>query len=186
MLLVFYFAFIIIITWYIQTYTYENIYNSMKSEIRNLVRLILESSKFKSDYSKEVNYKKDPEEYDTSTGVSGVFSVSPYKDQLIKDFTFKNVKQSRKSAKNLYNKFKLYREKMDFIGMDMTRKFLELGYLQSLRFSKFPGGKKYTKSGNVRRVDYKQDEKLEISKIYKRYLNLVNSDKVYKRTKRNS
>tara|TARA_R110001583_G_scaffold27302_11_gene97807 strand:- start:12703 stop:13179 length:477 start_codon:yes stop_codon:yes gene_type:complete len=158
----------------------------MKSEIRNLVRLILESSNFKSDYSEEINYKKHPDEYDISTGVSGVFSVSPYKNQLIKYFTFKSLEQSRKSAKSLYKKFKLYRGKMDFVGMDMTRKFLELGYLQSLRFSKFPGGKKYTKSGSVRRVNYKQDEKLEISKIYKRYLNLVNSDRIYKSSKRNS
>ena len=157
----------------------------MENEIRNLIRLMLQEKKFKPAYSEKIDYKKNPEEYSVSKGVSGVFSVSPYKDQIIKHFTFKNIEQSKASAEKIYNMFEEYRDKKDFVGMDMARKFLELGYLQSLRFSKFSGGKKYTKSGNLKRSSYKEKEKLEISNVYKSYLDKANSDKVYKSLKRN-
>ena len=42
-----------------------------------------------------------------------------------------------------------YRDKKDFIGMDMCRKFLEMGFTRSRRYANHRNGKKYDKEGNV-------------------------------------
>ena len=42
-----------------------------------------------------------------------------------------------------------YRDKKDFIGMDMCRKFLEMGFTRSRRYANHRDGKKYDKEGNV-------------------------------------
>ena len=42
-----------------------------------------------------------------------------------------------------------YRDDKDFIGMDMCRKFLEMGFTRSRRYANHRDGKKYDKEGNV-------------------------------------
>ena len=48
-----------------------------------------------------------------------------------------------------------YKEKNDFIGMDMSRKFLQMGYTRSRRYANHKSGKKYDANGEVmaREVD---------------------------------
>ena len=43
-----------------------------------------------------------------------------------------------------------YKEQDDFVGMDMARKFLEMGFTRSRRYANHKDGKKYDESGNVR------------------------------------
>lgn len=40
----------------------------------------------------------------------------------------------------LYN---LYKQQDDFVGMDMARKFLQMGYTRAMRYAKHKGGRKY-------------------------------------------
>jgi hypothetical protein len=42
-----------------------------------------------------------------------------------------------------------YRDEKDFIGMDMCRKFLEMGFTRSRRYANHRNGKKYNKEGKV-------------------------------------
>jgi len=37
----------------------------------------------------------------------------------------------------------------DFYGMDMIRKFLEMGFTRSRRYANHPSGKKYSRDGSV-------------------------------------
>ena len=42
-----------------------------------------------------------------------------------------------------------YKEQQDFIGMDMARKFLEMGFTRSRRYANHPSGKKYASDGSI-------------------------------------
>ena len=45
--------------------------------------------------------------------------------------------------KKIYQLFQQYKENQDFIGMDMARKFLQVGMTRSLRYYHHKSGKKY-------------------------------------------
>ena len=42
-----------------------------------------------------------------------------------------------------------YKKQQDFIGMDMARKFLEMGFTRSRRYANHPSGKQYASDGSV-------------------------------------
>ncbi len=62
---------------------------------------------------------------------------------------FKTPEIAKKSAAKIYEMYLIYRDKKDFIGMDMCRKFLEMGFTRSRRYANHRNGKKYDKEGNV-------------------------------------
>ena len=43
-----------------------------------------------------------------------------------------------------------YKENSDFVGMDMCRKFLEMGFTRSRGYANHKDGNKYDKDGNVK------------------------------------
>ena len=43
-----------------------------------------------------------------------------------------------------------YKDQQDFIGMDMARKFLEMGFTRSRRYANHSNGKKYAEDGSIR------------------------------------
>jgi len=50
---------------------------------------------------------------------------------------------ARKSAHAIYRLFLAYKAKKDFVGMDMARKFLQMGYTRARRYANHPSGRKY-------------------------------------------
>ena len=53
------------------------------------------------------------------------------------------ARETRRSAKKLYSLFLAYGRAGDFAGMDMARKFLQMGYTRSRRYANHKGGHKY-------------------------------------------
>ncbi len=97
---------------------------------------------YNQDFSK-LNFKKHPELYQVGKGEQGVLLIEPYKSELLPLWRFKNPEMARKSAKALLEKFFEYERELDFAGMDMTRKFLQMGYTRSRRYANHKSGKKY-------------------------------------------
>ena len=62
---------------------------------------------------------------------------------------FKTPKIALKSSQKIFEMYLEYRDDKDFIGMDMCRKFLEMGFTRSRRYANHRDGKKYDKEGNV-------------------------------------
>jgi hypothetical protein len=92
------------------------------------------SSKF--DYSLDfdkVNFRKNPELYRVGRGEQGVLLVQPYKKELLSLWRFRTLDIAKTSASNLYQKFIEYKDNNDFVGMDMARKFIQMGYTLSDR-----------------------------------------------------
>tara|TARA_B100002019_G_scaffold80406_1_gene69410 strand:+ start:342 stop:803 length:462 start_codon:yes stop_codon:yes gene_type:complete len=87
--------------------------------------------------------------YRIGRGEQGVLLVRPYTDDICRFWRFKTPEIAKKSAAKIYEMYLIYRDKKDFIGMDMCRKFLEMGFTRSRRYANHRDGKKYDKEGNV-------------------------------------
>lgn len=98
------------------------------------------------DYSldyKNLDLRQHPELYRTGKGEQGVLLVEPYKSEILPHWKFKTPEIARKSAKKIYSLFLQYKKEKDFVGMDMARKFLQMGYTRSRRYANHRSGKKY-------------------------------------------
>jgi hypothetical protein len=147
------------------------------------------------DY-KAIDFRARPELYRVGRGEQGVLSVEPYKGEILPHWRFKTPDAARGSAGKIYELFLRYKRARDFVGMDMARKFLQMGWTRSLRYFNHRSGKKYVgpvplarrgQSGAWGRevAPFERDyEKLECSKIFKQQLDIVNEDAVYNQMKR--
>ena len=89
------------------------------------------------DFTIEENRKL----YRIGRGEQGVLLVRPYTNDICSHWRFVNEDIARKSADKIYSMFCDYKEQQDFIGMDMARKFLEMGFTRSRRYANHPSGK---------------------------------------------
>ena len=89
-----------------------------------------------------VDLRKHPEAYRIGRGEQGVFHAEPYKGELLPLWGFKDEQVARESSEAIYGKFLEYRAEEDFVGMDVARKYLQMGYTRSRRYAKHKGGKK--------------------------------------------
>ncbi len=81
--------------------------------------------------------------YRIGKGEQGVLLVQPYKSEILPHWRFKTPEIAQASAEKIYQLFLDYRLNHDFIGMDMARKFLQMGYTRSRRYANHKSGKKY-------------------------------------------
>lgn len=99
------------------------------------------------DYGKDfenIDFRKNPEEYQVGKGEQGVLSVEPYKSEILPNWRFKSPDIAKISAERIYQQFIAYKKKKDFVGMDMARKFLQMGYTRSRRYANHRSGRKYS------------------------------------------
>ena len=100
----------------------------------------------KFDYSldyKSLDLRKRPDLYAVGRGEQGVLLVEPYKSEILPHWRFKSPDIARESSEAIYDLFLQYLKQEDFVGADMARKFLQMGYTRSRRYANYPGGKKY-------------------------------------------
>jgi len=98
------------------------------------------------DYSLDfqtINFRTSPELYRVGKGEQGVLLVEPYKSEILPYWRFKTPDIARASSEKIYEIFLAYLEQEDFIGADMARKFLQMGYTRSRRYANHKSGKKY-------------------------------------------
>ena len=86
-----------------------------------------------------VDLRKHPEAYRVGRGEQGVFHAEPYKGELLPLWSFKTKEAARYSSERIYAKFEEYRSAGDFVGMDVARKYLQMGWTRSLRYAKYKG-----------------------------------------------
>lgn len=83
--------------------------------------------------------------YCIGRGEQGVLTFEPYKSHLLPLWRFRTVPVARKSAADLWDKFEEFDGQDDFVGMDMARKFIQMGYTRAKRYANHAGGRKYRK-----------------------------------------
>jgi hypothetical protein len=124
-----------------------------------------------------VDLRKHPEEYRIGRGEQGVFHAEPYRSELLPLWRFKDEEAARESSEAIYRKFCEYRADGDFVGMDVARKYLQMGWTRSLRYAKYRAGKKSQPLGEPDQV------KLQGASIFKELYDRARTDEKYLRMK---
>lgn len=101
------------------------------------------------DVYRRTDFRKHPERYAVGRGEQGVLTAEPYKSELLALWRFKDEASAKTSAKALYRAFQTYRDAGDFVGMDMARKFTQMGYTRARRYANHASGRKYNDRGAV-------------------------------------
>ncbi|MEH2042361.1 DUF4385 domain-containing protein [Nostoc sp.] len=104
------------------------------------------------DYSldfKNIDFRQHPELYRVGKGEQGVLLVEPYKSEILPYWRFKTPEIARESSEKIYELFLDYLEKDDFVGADMARKFIQMGYTRSRRYANHKSGRKYKQNSET-------------------------------------
>ncbi|SIQ67904.1 protein of unknown function [Haladaptatus litoreus] len=136
----------------------------------------------------DANYREHPEKYienyELDGSEKGVFKVEPYKSELLPHWSYADPESAEESANKLFEQYETYRENGDFVGMDMARKYCQMGFTRAMRYAKYPGGKKYDDDGEEREPErWADSEKREAAKIFKRRWDEIRHDERYQTLK---
>lgn len=109
--------------------------------------------------------------YKIARGEQGVLTFEPYKSILLPLWRFRTPDIARKSSQDLWDRFEQYDRIGDFVGQDMTRKFIQMGMTRAKRYANHRGGRKYEKTTGKaipKSTDHKDMlEKKEASDIFR-------------------
>ncbi len=93
--------------------------------------------------SATIDFREHPERYRIGKGEQGVLLVEPYKSELLPLWRFRTPEIARESADALYARFLAYGQAGDFVGMDMARKFIQMGFTRARRYANHKSGRKW-------------------------------------------
>ncbi|MBL0942440.1 MAG: DUF4385 domain-containing protein [Alphaproteobacteria bacterium] len=96
-------------------------------------------------WNSKVNYRLHPEQYKVGKGEQGVLLCEPYKSEILPYWRFKTPKIAQESSEKIFEMFNDYLSRDEFIGADMARKYLQMGYTRARRYANHQGGLKYDK-----------------------------------------
>ena len=135
---------------------------------------------YKLDY-KNTLFRPNDRRYRIGRGEQGVLLVRPYTDVICKHWRFKTLKEAMVSSQKIFDMYLDYRIQKDFVGMDMCRKFLEMGFTRARRYANHKDGKKYGKDGKIlpQEKDWATSEKAKSAKRFKEVRDLVTQDEFY-------
>lgn len=144
---------------------------------------------------KKIDFRKHPEKYQVGRGEQGVLMVEPYKSEILPYWKFKTEEIAEKSGKKIYSLFLKYKKEKDFVGMDMSRKFLQMGYTRARRYANHPTGKKYEENPQKEKSvelekkarekviaqaeDWGTSEKAKAARVFYGWYQKAKEDKVY-------
>ena len=131
---------------------------------------------------KELNFKDEGtrELYRIGRGEQGVLLVRPYTNDICAHWRFKTPEIAVESANHIFGMYLDYKDEEDFIGMDMCRKFLEMGFTRARRYANHRDGKKY-KNGKVlpQEPDHATCNFAKSAKIFKKVRDIVAKNNTY-------
>mgnify|MGYP002854253554 FL=1 len=124
------------------------------------------------DYSlnyKRIKFKPNDSRYRIGRGEQGVLLIRPYTNDICKYWRFKTPMEAYLSASRILFLYHQYKEQDDFVGMDMARKFLEMGFTRSRRYANHKDGKKYDENRQIKpqEKDWATSDKAKSAKIFK-------------------
>ncbi len=118
-----------------------------------------------------VDYREHPELYRAGKGEQGVLICEPYKGELVPLWRFRTPEIAEESSRALYRKFLAYLRHGDFVGADLARKFLQIGFTRARRYANHKGGRKYNQETGAERPRVEDAEKAAAAAVfYERYV----------------
>lgn len=134
------------------------------------------------DYSvnfKTTDFRRHPDLYQIGRGEQGVLSVEPYKSEILPLWRFKNPDVARTSSDAIYRLFERYRDGGDFVGMDMARKFLQMGFTRARRYANHRSGRKWNQDRDEILPFEPDPLKAEAAQIFYRRYQEARNDPIY-------
>jgi hypothetical protein len=131
----------------------------------------------------DTDFREHPEEYEVGRGEEGVFKVEPYKSELLDRWGYADRETADEAGAAIYTKYREYRDEGDFPGMDMARKYLQMGYTRAMRYARYPGGQKYENEEERDPEKWVDHDKREAALIYETWWEKVENDEVYQQAK---
>ncbi|EKD18325.1 uncharacterized protein L3040_004720 [Drepanopeziza brunnea f. sp. 'multigermtubi'] len=129
--------------------------------------------------------------YRIGRGEQGVLTFEPYKSHILPLWRFRTVPIARTSSQTLWTKLLEFYDHDDFVGMDMTRKFIQMGMTRSKRYANYKGGRKYAAGGKEKGVKNERSEghagkseKEEASRIFREVWERCKEHEGYQEMKR--
>ena len=90
-----------------------------------------------------IDFRAEPQKYQVGIGEQGVLMIEPYKSEILPHWRFKTPEEAEQSSSAIFKLFEDYRSAGDFPGMDMARKYLQMGYTRARRYANHRAGRKY-------------------------------------------
>lgn len=142
-----------------------------------------------TDYTncyRDIDFRRYPERYVIGRGEQGVLIAEPYKSEILPHWRFKTPEIARQSAASIYDLFQQYGARNDFVGMDMARKFLQMGFTRARRYANHTSGTKYAPDGRVQpqAADWATSPKAESARIFYEYYIRAKDDPLYVQLKK--
>ena len=140
------------------------------------------------DYKKlDFSNEKNRNLYRIGRGEQGVLLVRPYTNFICAHWRFKTPSEAIKSSNKIFSIYLDYRDAGDFIGMDMCRKFLEMGFTRARRYANHNSGRKYkkgTKQILPQEEDHATSKYAQSARIFKHVRDLVAKSDDYVRMRK--
>lgn len=156
---------------------------------RGAVRLARADAK-KTTYAEAyrgIDFRRHPELYRVGRGEEGVLIAEPYKSELLPLWRFRTPEIARESAAALWKAFVAYRKAKEGPGMDMARKFLQMGFTRARRYANRKSGRKYeahdvakARAKRAKRPLEPDVEKAESAAIFYEVWQRAERDRTYK------
>jgi hypothetical protein len=136
-------------------------------------------------WKKGIDYEKNPHLYEIGRGQQGVLICEPYKSRLHPIWRFKTPEEADFSRKLIYKEFLKYLETNDFVGADMCKKYLHMGFTRSRRYANHKDGKKYSEDGSIlpQEKDWETSEKAQSARLFYEYWVKARTNKNYLKLK---
>ena len=143
------------------------------------------------EFNYDIDYKNtmfspNDSRYRIGRGEQGVLLIRPYTDIICRYWRFKTLDEAKVSSSTIFNLFLEYRDSKDFVGMDMCRKFLEMGFTRARRYANHRNGKKYNKDGTIipQEKDALTCEKAKCARVFKSARDMAVEDPIYEKMRR--
>ena len=120
--------------------------------------------------------------YRIGRGEQGVLLVRPYTNDICSHWRFKTPQEAVVSSNKIYAMYLDYKDEKDFIGMDMCRKFLEMGFTRARRYANHNSGRKYkkgTKEVLPQEEDHATSKYAQSAGIFKKVRDVVAKSEIY-------
>ena len=103
----------------------------------------LDFDESKYQWKSDIDYRQNPHLYKIGKGQQGVLICQPYKSEICPHWKFKTPQIAKVSAEKIYSLFLSYLDNDDFVGADLAKKYLHMGFTRSRRYANHKSGKKY-------------------------------------------
>ena len=141
------------------------------------------SEEYFKKWNPEVDYRQNPQLYRIGRGQQGVLICEPYKSEICAHWRFKTVPEAEASSQTILNMFYEFVRQGDFVGADMAKKFLHMGFTRARRYANHHSGTKYNDDGSVKpqESDHWDCHYNQSAQIFKKMRDKAAYDPEYKR-----